>query len=47
VTKFEIYETLMIVIADVCANAVIRSMGQVLPHEWVAGVIESDELASA
>ena len=35
-----------IVIADVCVNAVISSIGLVLPHEWVTGVIESDELAS-
>ena len=36
----------MIVIADARVNAVISSMGQVFPHEWVTGVIESDELVS-
>ena len=36
----------LIVIADVCVNAVISSMGQVSPHEWATGVVESDELAS-
>ena len=37
----------MIVIADVCVITVISSMGQVLPYEWVTGVIESDDLASS
>jgi hypothetical protein len=37
---------ILIVIADVCVNAVISSMGQVSPHEWATGVAESDELAS-
>ena len=41
VLQFEI-----VVIADVCVNAVISTIGQIMPHEWVTGVKEPDELAS-
>jgi len=42
VLQFEI-----VVIADVCVNAVISAIGQIMPHEWATGVKEPDELASA
>ena len=41
VLQFEI-----VVIADVCVNAVISTIGQIMPHEWATGVKEPDELAS-
>ena len=41
VLQFEI-----VVIADVCVNAVISTIDQIIPHEWVTGVKEPDELAS-